>query len=559
MQMLTKIPKQFYFFLAAIFILNLIQSNFTQLIFDEAYYWYYSQNMAWGYFDHPPMVALLVKISSFFFNGELGVRFMSCVLSAVNILLLWLMIDNPKKNDYVKHFFVLVFSMTLLNAYGFFTLPDTPLLFFTSCFLLTYKHFIKKPTAVIAILLGVFMAALMYSKYHAVLVIFFVLLSNLKLVTNKYAWLSVIVALCCYAPHFYWLYDNDLVSIKYHLYERPNGAYSFEKYTLGFFVNLVAVFGLTFPFIYKALFKTKGNDLFNKALIYLTYGVLIFFFISSFNRRVQTQWIIIICIPLVVIAFNYMLQNKQALTWIFRLGLINTVLIIYLRMGLAYQPLLFNFFYESHGNKEWAQAIEKEVGNIPVVFENSYRNAPMYSFYTNGTPTFSLNNFMYRKNQYSINDSEEKVRGKDVAYISKYSNNPTFTYTREDGGLYKGKYISNFQSYRKLECIIEDTPVSLNSDEDILLEVYNPYKESIELKKVKFAVTYMDDYKSPVETLKIIPELVEPNTTLLKQKGTTNFKFQLPKTKLKNIGYFRVVISENDLLYGLNGKPIPIN
>tara|TARA_R110001606_G_scaffold97049_1_gene214529 strand:- start:3149 stop:4828 length:1680 start_codon:yes stop_codon:yes gene_type:complete len=559
MQMLTKIPKQFYFFLAAIFILNLIQSNFTQLIFDEAYYWYYSQNMAWGYFDHPPMVALLVKISSFFFNGELGVRFMSCVLSAVNILLLWLMIDNPKKNDYVKHFFVLVFSMTLLNAYGFFTLPDTPLLFFTSCFLLTYKHFIKKPTAVIAILLGVFMAALMYSKYHAVLVIFFVLLSNLKLVTNKYAWLSVTVALCCYAPHFYWLYDNDLVSIKYHLYERPNGAYSFEKYTLGFFVNLVAVFGLTFPFIYKALFKTKGNDLFNKALIYLTYGVLIFFFISSFNRRVQTQWIIIICIPLVVIAFNYMLQNKQALTWIFRLGLINTVLIIYLRMGLAYQPLLFNFFYESHGNKEWAQAIEKEVGNIPVVFENSYRNAPMYSFYTNGTPTFSLNNFMYRKNQYSINDSEEKVRGKDVAYISKYSNNPTFTYTREDGGLYKGKYISNFQSYRKLECIIEDTPVSLNSDEDILLEVYNPYKESIELKKVKFAVTYMDDYKSPVETLKIIPELVEPNTTLLKQKDTTNFKFQLPKTKLKNIGYFRVVISENDLLYGLNGKPIPIN
>ena len=559
MQMLTKIPKQFYFFLAAIFILNLIQSNFTQLIFDEAYYWYYSQNMAWGYFDHPPMVALLVKISSFFFNGELGVRFMSCVLSAVNILLLWLMIDNPKKNDYVKHFFVLVFSMTLLNAYGFFTLPDTPLLFFTSCFLLTYKHFIKKPTAVIAILLGVFMAALMYSKYHAVLVIFFVLLSNLKLVTNKYAWLSVTVALCCYAPHFYWLYENDFVSIKYHLYERPNGAYSFEKYTLGFFVNLVAVFGLTFPFIYKALFKTKGNDLFNKALIYLTYGVLIFFFISSFNRRVQTQWIIIICIPLVVIAFNYMLQNKQALTWIFRLGLINTVLIIYLRMGLAYQPLLFNFFYESHGNKEWAQAIEKEVGNIPVVFENSYRNAPMYSFYTNGTPTFSLNNFMYRKNQYSINDSEEKVRGKDVAYISKYSNNPTFTYTREDGGLYKGKYISNFQSYRKLECIIEDTPVSLNSDEDILLEVYNPYKESIELKKVKFAVTYMDDYKSPVETLKIIPELVEPNTTLLKQKDTTNFKFQLPKTKLKNIGYFRVVISENDLLYGLNGKPIPIN
>jgi len=558
MQMLTKIPKQFYYFLAVIFILNLLQSSFTQLIFDEAYYWYYSQNMAWGYFDHPPMVALLVKISSFFFNGELGVRFMSCILSAVNIILLWLMIDNPKKNDYIKHFFVLVFSMTLLNAYGFFTLPDTPLLFFTSCFLLTYKHFIKNPTWGLAIIMGVFMAALMYSKYHAVLVIFFVLLSNLKLTTSKYAWLAVIVALCCYAPHFYWLYENDFVSIKYHLYERPNGAYSFEKYTLGFFVNLVAIFGLTFPFVYKALFKTKGNDLFNKALIYLTYGVLIFFFVSSFNRRVQTQWIIIVCIPLVVIAYNYMLNNKQALTWIFRLGLVNTVLIIYLRIGLAYQPLLFNFYYESHGNKEWAKAIEDEVGNIPVVFENSYRNAPMYAFYTNGTPTFSLNNFMYRKNQYSINDAEEQVRGKDVAYVSKYLNNPTFTYTRESGGLYKGKYISNFQSYRKLDCIIENDEVTLNTDEPINLEVYNPYKEDIDLKKLKFAITYMDDYKHPLETLRIHPKTTQNTIGTLKKQDTTTFKLQLPKTKKENIGYFRVVISENDLLYGLNGKPISV-
>ncbi|SIP94541.1 ArnT family glycosyltransferase [Maribacter ulvicola] len=557
--MLTKIPKQFYFFLAAIFILNLIQSSFTQLIFDEAYYWYYSQDMAWGYFDHPPMVALLVKISSFFFNGELGVRFMSCVLSAINIILLWLMIDNPKKNDYIKHFFVLVFSMTLLNAYGFFTLPDTPLLFFTSCFLLTYKYFIKKPTAGLAILLGIFMAALMYSKYHAVLVIFFVLLSNLKLTTNKYAWLAVIIALCCYAPHFYWLYENDFVSIKYHLFERPNGAYRFEKYTLGFLVNLVAIFGLTFPFIYKALFKTKGNDLFSKALIYLTYGVLIFFFVSSFNRRVQTQWIIIVCIPLVVIAFNYMLQNKQALTWIYRLGLINTVLILYLRMGLAHQPLLFNFHYESHGNKEWAKAIEEEVGNIPVIFENSYRNAPMYSFYTDATPTFSLNNFMYRKNQYSIDGSEEQIRGKDVAYISQYDKNPTFTYEKEDGGLYKGKYIANFQSYRKLSCIIEDTPITLNSEKSIDLKIYNPYPEAIDLNKLKFAVTYMDNYKTPVETLKMTPKPKQTTVTTLKQQDTTNFIFQLPKTKKENIGYFRVVISENGLLYGLNGQAIPVN
>lgn len=555
--MFKKFPKQFYYFLAAFFILNLIQSSFTELIFDEAYYWYYSQNMAWGYFDHPPMVALLIKISSLFFDGELGVRFMSCVLSTANLAVLWLLVDNLKKNQYIPHFFLLSFSMTLLNAYGFFTLPDTPLLFFTSCFLLAYKHFLKKPDWSTAIVLGVLMACLMYSKYHAVLVILFVLLSNLRLVKNKYAWVSVLIALLCYAPHFYWLYANDYVSIKYHLYERPNDAYQFEKYTLGFFVNLISIFGFTFPFIYYALFKTKSTDLFKRALLFLTYGVIIFFFISSFNRRVQTQWIIVICIPLVVIVYNFMLQNKKTLKWIIRLGLVNAVLILYLRAGLVYQPLLFNFYYESHGNKEWANKIRDEVGNIPVVFENSYRNAPMYSFYSNGTPTFSLNNIMYRKNQYSIDDSEERMRGKKVAYISKYTNKGTFSFTKANGQAYKGKYISNFNSYRKLECVLDADKIALRK-EDYSLKVINPYDFDIELSRLKFSVAYLDHYKNTMNLKPVQPRASDPNIMVLKAKDTTNFDIKIPLPENEDVGYIRIVISENNLYSGLNGKPIPV-
>ena len=247
--MTAKLPKVFLYFIGAIFLINLLQSYFTELIFDEAYYWYYAQKMAWGYFDHPPMVALLIKIGTSFLPGELGVRFMSCVLSILSLIILWLLIDNPKKNNFIPHFFILVFSMTLMNAYGFFTLPDTPLLFFTTLFLYYYKKFIAAPSVLLAIALGVVMAALMYSKYHAVLVIIFVLLSNIKLVLNKYAWLAVIIALLCYTPHFIWLFQNDFISIKYHISERPNRGYEFGDFTLGFFINLVALFGFTFPWI----------------------------------------------------------------------------------------------------------------------------------------------------------------------------------------------------------------------------------------------------------------------------------------------------------------------
>ena len=78
-KMLQKPSRLFLFLLGVILVLNLLQAYFTELIFDEAYYWYYSQNLDWGYFDHPPMVAWLIKASSYFFDGELGVRFMSCI------------------------------------------------------------------------------------------------------------------------------------------------------------------------------------------------------------------------------------------------------------------------------------------------------------------------------------------------------------------------------------------------------------------------------------------------------------------------------------------------
>jgi len=556
--MLKEVPKQFYYFLAVILALNLVQSYFTELIYDEAYYWYYSQNMAWGYFDHPSLVALLIKISSFFFNGELGVRFMSCLLSAATTLVLWLVVDHPQKNGYIPHFFVLVCSMTLLNAYGFLTLPDTPLLFFTSCFLLVYKKFIEKPSLGVSVVLGIVMACLMYSKYHAVLVILFVLLSNLKLVKNKYAWYAVTIALVCYTPHFYWLYEQDFVSINYHISERPNGAYDFEKYTLGFFVNLVAIFGLTFPFIYQALFNTKTSSIFTKALLFLTYGVILFFFVSSFNRRIQTQWVIIICIPLVVLVYQYMLENKTSAKWIYRLGLANIVIILYLRVGLVYQPLLFNIYYETHGNKEWVKTVAEEAGDTPVVFENSYRNAPMYSFYS-GNTSFSLNNVRYRKNQYSIDNSEETVRNKKILYISKYSKHGPFKFTKMSGTEFIGNYITNFNSYRKLECIIDEDENEISIDESLTLKVYNPYNFNVPLSELKFGIAYLDGFKKVQEIMPLTVSTIRQETETLLAKDTTYFEIPTPNpVKIEKPTYFRIVISENNLYFGLNGKPVPL-
>ena len=55
-------------------IANLVQAGFTELANDEAYYHMFAERLAWGYFDHPPVTALLVWAGERLFGGELGVQ-----------------------------------------------------------------------------------------------------------------------------------------------------------------------------------------------------------------------------------------------------------------------------------------------------------------------------------------------------------------------------------------------------------------------------------------------------------------------------------------------------
>ena len=496
------------------------------------------------------MVAFLIKLSSFLFDGELGVRFMSCVLGIGTIVFIWLQIDDPKKKQFIPHFYVLILSISLLHAYGFLILPDTPLLFFTAMFLWMYKKFLSGPSYGNAIGLGILMAALMFSKYHAFLVIFFVLLSNLKLVKSKYAWVAVFISLLCYSPHFLWLYENDFVSIKYHLFERPNRPYEFLDFTLGYFINIVALFGLTFPWVYQALFKTRATDLFTKSLLYLSYGILIFFFVSSFQRRVQTQWIIIICIPLSILVYQYMLKNVTTMKWIFRLGMVNIALLLYLRLGLVFEPL-FPIVYETHGNTTWVEKITSQTEDVPVVFENSYRMAPMFAFYS-GKRSYSLNNAWYRENQYSIDASESFVQNQKVLYISRYLKEGDISYSMPDGTLFYGVYIDDFESFRKLRVQFENSPVSL-SEETSTFTVYNPYTEKIPVNKLQFGLVFLNSYKQLLEikSIEVIPSV--KTSDYLAPLEYTKFRFKIPAPDTKDGAYLKIVISENGLRWGLNG------
>src|SRR6476646_8029625 len=66
----------------ALVALRLVAAAFTPITFDEAYYWMLSKHLAGGYYDHPPMVAFVIRLGTMIAGDtEFGVRLISILLA----------------------------------------------------------------------------------------------------------------------------------------------------------------------------------------------------------------------------------------------------------------------------------------------------------------------------------------------------------------------------------------------------------------------------------------------------------------------------------------------
>ena len=106
---------RFPIFLGLWVVLNLVQAAFTQLDPDEAYYWIYAQQLDWGYFDHPPAAALLIKLGTLLLPGELGVRFFIVLANALTLWVIWDLPDRPQRGRALYTLLALLLAMPFLH------------------------------------------------------------------------------------------------------------------------------------------------------------------------------------------------------------------------------------------------------------------------------------------------------------------------------------------------------------------------------------------------------------------------------------------------------------
>jgi 4-amino-4-deoxy-L-arabinose transferase-like glycosyltransferase len=376
-----KETKIFLALLLVWFTINLFQALFMEILSDEAYYKLYSEYLDWGYFDHPPMVALMIKVSSLFFSGNLGVRFLTVLLQLFTLLLIWMTMENRESNNRkVYTFFIVSGSIFMFTGYGVITAPDAPLLFFTALFLYSFKKFIYLQKWSYTLLLAVAMAGLIYSKYQAVLVIGFAVLSNLILLKRFRFWIAGILALILIFPHFYWQYSHDFPSLQYHLvYRLENFKW---KYVLEYLPNqFILMNPVTLGAAAFVLIKFPPLDHFNRCLYLQIIGFFVFFLFISFRDHVEPNWTIPCSISMIIILTERIGNNQALFKYSRRIIMPSLVLVITCRLLLMTNNDITRLI-AYNGKKEKYKFIEKVAKDLPVVFIGSYQAPSLYHFFT---------------------------------------------------------------------------------------------------------------------------------------------------------------------------------
>ena len=464
-------------------IANLVQAGFTELANDEAYYHMFAERLAWGYFDHPPVTALLVWAGERLFGGELGVRFFFTVLQPLYLWILWRLIRPADAGRRDAALFVVVSAATLmLQLYGFIAVPDGPLMLTAALFLLTFKRF-TEGRRMAWLWMGVAMALMAYSKYHGALVVLFALaVTPPRQLLRPSLYLSGAVALLLLVPHLVWQYDHDWASFAYHLSGR-NSVFR-PGYVVEFLANVLVVFNPFFvPLYVQAWRKVKPQTPVGRALKLLPVAFIVFFMLSSLRGYVQPQWVIVSCFGLVCVLFAYARRHPRTRRYVMWAGGVTIALIGLVRLEMIFNPLGIRF--EVFNNPESYAAIAAEADGRPVVFRYGYAVAAKYAFYTGGE-AYCQPNIRYRTHQWQFRDDDSQFIGREVLVecpdgTVSDSTRQVRTLTMANGRSFTWFVDPAFHPVRLVDIAFTGLPGRVAAGETLRLElrIRNPYPYAI--------------------------------------------------------------------------------
>lgn len=293
---------------AALFAITLfrivsVSLNGTDLYIDESQYWAWSNELDFGYYSKPPLLAWIIAVTTELCgNGEACVRMPSVFIHLGTSLVVFAI--AAKLYDRVTALWASLSFATLpgISVSSQIISTDVPLLLAWACALYLFVVLVQTKTIGVALLLGVVVGVGLNAKYAMA---YFVLCGGLFLILSPNSrpglgWRHLIVGMLpvvlLLVPNIMWNIDHDFSTVSHTADNAKWGGPLFHPgKALEFFGAQFGVFGPILFFVLLTLFWRffKARDSLSDAdrlLLAFILPILIIVTLQSFLSRAHANW-----------------------------------------------------------------------------------------------------------------------------------------------------------------------------------------------------------------------------------------------------------------------------
>ena len=356
------------------FILRCALAFIIELSNDESYYWTYSKYLKWNYFDHPPLIAYLIRI----FTANLALQqyegFIRLGSVAGFALSTWFIfkttevIHSPKAGWLAACLFSTSFYAGIMA--GMHAMPDAPQMIFWTLSLWMLAIISKREQKWTTwVLFGIGAGLCMMSKVHGVFLWFglglFILLKKRSWLAKPQLYTALIISVLLATPILLWNIQNDFATYLFH-----SSRVTIDKLHINsnaFIEELAGQFFYNNPFhviiMIAALFAMSKNNLLQKEALVLFNLIAIplvflLLFIALF-RDTLPHWNGPAYISLMPLAGIFLAEKSNASI---HSKLLHWGIIGFMAFAVSW-PVITNFYPGTYGSKS---GIELGKGDVTL-------------------------------------------------------------------------------------------------------------------------------------------------------------------------------------------------
>ncbi len=294
----------------------------VDLFFDEAQYWAWSRELAFGYFSKPPLLAWIIKASDLVCgSGESCVRAASPLFYLGTCLITYVIAKDLYGRDTAAWS---ALTLALATGVSFSTRiisTDVPLLFCWAVALLAYLRLLRAPDWRWAAVLGAAIGFGLLAKYAMIYFLLGAACAALfdrdarAVLTRGQTWIVLALTALIISPNVAWNFANDFVTVKHTGDNITGGGLRFRPLdAVAFFASQFAVAGPVVFATFLVILVTGRSSLSRADKLMLAFAVppLALVTVLSFARSANANWAAPSIISMSILVVAWWLRTGRA-------------------------------------------------------------------------------------------------------------------------------------------------------------------------------------------------------------------------------------------------------